>query len=412
MRILTTYAFLLIGLFATAQSSPSVSTTANEKPKSEEKKWYDKMRFSGYAQFRYNRLLESNPDLKCEQCDKSWGDNNSFAFRRARLVYQGQVHQRVFAYIQFDYAGTINVKADKSQNLHYLQIRDAYFDLGLDDKNEYRIRFGQSKVPYGFENMQSSSNRLPFDRSDALNSAVPNERDFGAFFMWAPEKIRKLQRDTLAANGNKGMGDYGVFTVGLYNGQTANKPELNDQLHVVAKLSYPFRIKNQIIEPGVMAYSGRYVMTDDALSTGVSYTDDKEYDDERVAIGIMMQPRPLGILAEYTVGRGPEYNSVLDSIMTQKLTGGFATISYRQEIKGQVFQPFVRAQYFDGGKKMEKDARSYKVNEWEAGIEWIPVRNFEMTASYLSSHRQYADRSTPDYNEKGHLLRIQMQFNY
>ncbi len=412
MRILTTYAFLFIGLFASAQTAPSTTSVNTDKPKTEEKKWYDKMRFSGYAQFRYNRLLESNPDLKCEQCDKSWGDNNSFAFRRARLVYQGQVHQRVFAYIQFDYAGTINVKADKSQNLHYLQIRDAYFDLGLDDKNEYRIRFGQSKVPYGFENMQSSSNRLPFDRSDALNSAVPNERDFGAFFMWAPEKIRKLQRDTLAANGNKGMGDYGVFTVGLYNGQTANKPELNDQLHVVAKLSYPFRIKNQIIEPGVMAYSGRYVMTDDALTTGVSYTDDKEYDDERVAIGIMMQPRPLGILAEYTVGRGPEYNSILDSITTQKLSGGFATISYRQEFKGQVIQPFVRAQYFDGGKKMEKDARSYKVNEWEAGIEWITVRNFEMTASYLSSHRQYADRATPDYNEKGHLIRIQMQFNY
>jgi hypothetical protein len=37
---------------------------------------------------------------------------------------------------------------------------------------EYRVRIGQSKVPYGFENLQSSQNRLSLDRNDALNSAV------------------------------------------------------------------------------------------------------------------------------------------------------------------------------------------------------------------------------------------------
>jgi hypothetical protein len=400
--VLLTQAQVMLG-----QSAPIATTV-----KTDEKKWYDKMRFSGYAQFRYNRLLESNPDLKCEQCDKSWGENNSFAFRRARLVYQGQVHPRVFAYIQFDYAGSIKSKTDKTENIHYLQVRDAYFDLGLDDKNEFRIRIGQSKVPYGFENMQSSSNRLPFDRSDALNSAVPNERDFGAFFMWAPEKIRKLQRDTLAANGNKGMGDYGVFTIGVYNGQTANKPELNNQLHAVAKLSYPFRIASQIIEPGVMAYSGRFVLSPDNITSGVGTSQDSEYDDERLAVGLMIQPKPLGVLAEYTIGKGPEYNSTLDSITTQNLKGEFVTLSYRKVINEQVFQPYVRIQSYDGGKKMEKDARSYQVKEWETGIEWIPVKNFEFTLAYLQSHRQYSDKSTSNYNEKGHLLRIQCQFNY
>lgn len=403
---------LAIVFLALVQEIHGQSSATANSTKSEEKKWYDKMRFSGYAQFRYNRLLESNPDLKCEQCDKSWGENNSFAFRRARLVYQGQVHPRVFAYIQFDYAGTIKSKTDKTENIHYLQVRDAYFDLGLDDKNEFRLRIGQSKVPYGFENMQSSSNRLPFDRSDALNSAVPNERDFGAFFMWAPEKIRKLQRDTLAANGNKGMGDYGVFTIGVYNGQTANKPELNNQLHAVAKLSYPFRIANQIIEPGVMAYSGRFVLSPDNITSGVGISQDSEYDDERLAVGLMIQPKPLGVLAEYTIGKGPEYNSTLDSIMTQNLKGEFVTLSYRKVIKEQVFQPYIRIQSYDGGKKMEKDARSYQVKEWETGIEWIPIKNFEFTLAYLQSHRQYSDKSTSNYNEKGHLLRIQCQFNY
>ena len=38
-------------------------------------------------------------------------------------------------------------------NKHFLQVRDAYFDLALDKKKSYRIRFGQSKVPFGFENL-------------------------------------------------------------------------------------------------------------------------------------------------------------------------------------------------------------------------------------------------------------------
>jgi hypothetical protein len=120
----------------------------------------------------------------------------------------------------------------------------------------------------------------------------------------------------------------------------------------------------------------------------------------------------LGVLAEYTIGKGPEYNSTLDSIMTQNLKGEFVTLSYRKVIKEQVFQPYIRIQSYDGGKKMEKDARSYQVKEWETGIEWIPVKNFEFTLAYLQSHRQYSDKSTSNYNEKGHLLRIQCQFNY
>jgi hypothetical protein len=54
---------------------------------------------------------------------------------------------------------------------------------------EYRVRIGQSKVPYGFENLQSSQNRLSLDRNDALNSAVV-KRDLGAFFT-GQSKIRE-----------------------------------------------------------------------------------------------------------------------------------------------------------------------------------------------------------------------------
>lgn len=413
MRILTTYAFLFIGLFASAQTAPSTTSVNTDKPKTEEKKWFEKMKWSGYAQFRYNRLLESNPDFKCESCDKSWGDNQSFFFRRARLTYQGYVTDRVFAYVQMDYASTIRSKADQTENWNFVQLRDAYFDYGLDAKNEYRIRIGLTKVPFGFDNMQSSSVRLPMDRSDALNSGAPNERDMGAFFLWSPEKIRKLQRDTLTSNGLKGHGDYGVFMIGVYNGQSANKPELNDQVHVAAKLSYPIRIKSQIIEPGISAFAGRWVMGPDLLTTGVITTTDKEYDDQRVAVGVVMQPKPIGITAEYTKGKGPEFNPTTKTIETKNLEGAYATLSYRiNSKKAGIIQPFFRTQYYIGGKKLEKDARHYHVNEWEGGVEWLINKGVEVTASYLNGHRRMSDLSTLDYNESGHLLRLQVQFNY
>ena len=140
-------------------------------------KWYDKLQIRGYTQFRYNRLLETNPDLKCEQCDRSWGENGGFFFRRIRIIFYGDIHERVYLYIQPDFAS-----APSATTQQFAQIRDAYIDVALTKDKSFRLRFGQSKVPYGFENMQSSQNRTPLDRNDALNSAVSNERDVATFF--------------------------------------------------------------------------------------------------------------------------------------------------------------------------------------------------------------------------------------
>ena len=149
-----------------------------EKPK----KWYDNFSIRGYTQVRYNGLLETNSNLECEQCDKSWG-KGSFFIRRMRVILYGQISRQVYFYIQPDFAS-----APSSSSLNFAQLRDAYFDLGIDKNNEFRFRIGQSKVPFGFENLQSSQNRLPLDRNDALNSALSNERDLGVFSIGLQKK--------------------------------------------------------------------------------------------------------------------------------------------------------------------------------------------------------------------------------
>lgn len=381
------------------------STTDSTK-KGMVKKWFDNVQIRGYVQVRYNRLAETNAELKCEQCDKSWGDGGGISFRRIRVIIFGQLTPRIYFYIQPDFASSASSNA-----LHFAQVRDAYIDLGIDKRSEFRVRFGQSKVPYGFENMQSSQNRMPLDRADGLNSAFTNERDLGLFFYWAPKKIRE-RFNMLVRDGYKGSGDYGVLGVGVFNGQGANRPELNKDKHVVARLSCPFQVKSQIFEPGVQAYTGKFELADDQLSSGVKYRADKTYIDQRVAFSFVLYPRPFGIIAEYNFGRGPQFNKHTDSIEVRKLQGGYVTLSYMAKVKNHVIIPFVRGQFYDGGKKHEKDARAYSVREVEIGLEWQPVKYFEFVAMYTISSRRFEDFSKQDNLQGGRLLRLQAQLNF
>ena len=395
---------LAILLLNTNVSFSQVSKDTVKKSATATKKWFESINIRGYAQVRYNGLLQTNEDLECEQCDKSWGGENGFFMRRMRVIFYGQINPRVYFYIQPDFAS-----APSSTTQNFAQLRDAYFDLGIDKENEFRLRIGQSKVPYGFENMQSSQNRLPLDRADAMNSAVSNERDLGVFFYWAPAKIRK-QFSSLVNDGFKGSGDYGVFGLGIYNGQTANKPELNFNRHVVARVSYPFEIKKQVIEPGIQAYKGQYTLS--SLSSGVKTNLTKTYADERIGGTFVLYPKPFGILAEYNVGNGPEFDKWADSITTQRLHGGFITASYKMDFNGQTLIPFVRYQKYDGGKKHELDARSYEVEELEIGAEWQWNKNFELVIMYTMSSRRFEDYAKQNNYQRGNLLRIQAQVNF
>jgi hypothetical protein len=393
-------------LFALTQAAGQTPASDSISPKkAPPSKWYDKIGLRGYAQFRYNRLLETNPDLKCEQCDRGIGKGQTFSFRRARLIFSGDVHERMFVYLQFDYSADAS-----SSNRHFLQVRDAYFDLSFDKKKEFRLRLGQSKVPFGFENMQSSSNRLPLDRADALNSAAPNERDFGAFFYYAPAKTRDFLRNA-TNDALKGSGDYGVFALGLYNGQTTNRPELNNNLHAVARLSYPFQWGKQIIEPGIQAYAGQFTMPKELVSSGAKVNESLSYTDRRVAATLVLYQQPFGILAEYNVGQSPGYDASTDSIRVQDLRGGFITASYRQKMGEGFITPYARYQVYDGAKKHELDARHYDMNEMEIGVEWQPFKNLEVTLAYVISNRRYENYNTR-YDERGNFMRIQVQTNY
>jgi len=393
-------------------------TKLAEKEKEEKEAWYKKFSFRGYVQVRYNGLFSTNDKVSCEQCDKSWGitstdpdakSNNGFFIRRARLVFSGYALPSVFIYIQPDFASSPSSGAN-----NFAQLRDAYADISFDKKREYRVRIGQSKIPFGFENLQSSQNRLTLDRNDALNSGIPNERDLGIFFYWAPAEIRE-RFAMLVKDGYKGSGDYGVFAFGAFNGSNVNKTEANRDLHVVTRITYPFVVGNQIIEPGLQAYTGKWAFTSE-ISPGVITNFNKQYvTDQRLGATFVLYPKPFGIQTEYNFGKGPRYDKLTNAVVVTNLNGGYVTLNYKWDLnleKHHFLYPFAKFQYYDGGKKFEKDARSYIVRDYEFGLEWQPLKAFELTAEWVVADRTFEDSALHDNRQQGNLLRLQAQINF
>jgi hypothetical protein len=396
--IVVILAMIFTNVFARDVHEDTLSNT--EVTQVIKKPWYEIIQLRGYAQLRYNGLFETNPDLKCDQCDKSWGgDGGGFFFRRIRMIFFGQIHERVYFYIQPDFASGGN---------NFAQIRDAYFDLGLDEKQEFRLRIGQSKVPFGFENLQSSQNRIPLDRNDGLNSAVANERDIGVMFYYAPSEIRK-RFSYLVSSGLKGSGDYGVFGLGVYNGQTANAPEKNKSLHVVSRATFPWELPSgQFIETSFQAYTGKFVINRNPLTD----FDQTEFTEYRYGPSFIIYPQPFGLQAEFNWGRGPEFDPVSNDVKDAPLNGGYVLASYMLRKSRHIFIPFSRYHFYNGGKKHELDATRHRVKEFEIGVEWQPHKAFELVAMYTFSDRTFENSLNPDNRQKGSLLRLQAQVNF
>lgn len=377
------------------------------------KAWYEKIGIRGYVQMRYNQELSGDARALKSPGDRFIGPEQGFGVRRARVVISGDVSDRMSIYIQSDLAST----PSGSSTTHFAQLRDGYADLWLDEEKTWRVRAGQSKIPYGWEDLQSSQNRLAPDRADALNSGVRDERDLGVIAYWSPA-VAKERFAYLQKSGLKGSGDYGVVGFGVYNGQGANRPDRNDQLHSVIHFSYPFKFANgQFLEVGADAYAGRYkVSTAAATIDGVTFTPRVDAPgagstDRRVAAHVVYYPQPFGFQAEWTVGKGPELDIARRTIRTKSLRGGYAQVMYKFDGGYGSLMPYAKWQTYRGASKFDTNAPRMDVDEVEAGVEWQPSNAVELAVAWANMRR--TDVSAAPYPRvNGQLLRMQLQVNY
>lgn len=412
-------------LLQKAPSSASPSKAVQSEIK-KDKKWYEKYTIRGYAQMRINDVLDSDgPGAAQTVGDTSVGDRQSFLMRRVRMIIQGDVSQHVSLYFQPDFAASVPGSTDSNQ---FAQIRDMYADVHLDDLKEFRFRIGQSKVPYGWENLQSSSNRLPLDRNDAMNSSFRNERDLGIFFYWTPVEVQEFFK-YVNDEGLKGSGNYGMFGVGLCNGQGGSLREQNDNLCILSRLTIPFEYGDgKHAEIGIQGYVGQYAVHASPISPlGVGPavrpsgtlegSGESGLRDERLAGTFVVYPEPIGFQAEWNIGNGPALNASQTAVDVQSLNGGYAMLMGRQKLRKGELLPFARWNFFDGGYKTERNAPHVEIQEWELGLEWQFSKSLEIVTMYTLTDRTnttpFNTANTRSYQQfEGQLVRCQLQVTW
>ena len=426
-----------------AKQASAVSSALSKD--SLKKDWFGKMSIRGYVQTRYTHVMnDTEGTLRAageinlnnrltSPTEPNIAERESFFMRRARMIFSGDVHDHLFLYAQVDWQAGVN--SGYSEALASgLQTRDMYGDISLDQDKEHRFRIGVSKVPFGFVNLQSSQNRLSIERPEALNSAVEGERDLGLYYMWANKTARERFRD-LNRLGLKGSGDYGVFTVGAYNGQGLNRYDSNRNLHTVVRMAYPFQLESgQFFELGLGGYDGKFVPGNSTAKNA------QQFADRRVAANFVWYPQPFGMEVEYTVGEGPEGVIKYDEqgrgrfrsgsftnpgITTEKLHGGYVLFNYKADTDYGTVIPFTRWSYFDGARKFVANAPSQNVNELDIGVEYQPWPCFEValvysksfvrtnTAAFSSTAAQNnATNGIYNLSKDVDRLTLQLQFNY
>lgn len=389
------------------------------------KPWYEKLSFRGYTQARFGRTLYdwgAGPNLLGDSSIN--GQAEDFSIRRARLILSGDVSDYLSLYFQSDFSAT---PPDSSNATFFAQLRDLYADAYIDTEKVHRFRIGQSKIPFGFDNMQSSGNRVPIDRTESMDTGVfPNQRDLGVFYYWTPVEKQVLLRE-LVEGGLKGSGNYGIFALGVYNGQGGGLLERNLSPHLVSRFTWPFQLANgQAIEVSIQGYTGRYVVTGEPISVlgngplvvPAGTDGNRGILDQRIAGTFVYYPQPIGFQAEWNVGRGPGLNGSQTAVENRSVSGGYVMAMYKLDTSRHgIFTPYARYQNYHGGYRAIANSPYGTHSEWSLGMEWQIRKEMELTTEYGFVDGVNFD-AIPEPGVRSYqrfhagILRMQFQFNY
>ncbi len=380
-------------------------------------RWYERIRISGYTQFRY-AAGASDGKFSIPLGDGNAGTQaRELYFRRIRLVFQGQISERLAFFLQGAFEGD-----QATQNMFNKEIIDAYGDFYLTKDKVHRLRFGLQRTLNSFDTLRSSTNRQELDRHESVQSGAPGERDLGISYFWSP-KIAQERFAQLAAYHN-GPGDYGVFGITVYNGQGRNKAELNGDKHIGVRLAYPFELPNgRLLETGVMAFRGVYSVSGAGQPTsttstalcqqGLNRQGGCDTTDERITAYLWTPPQPWGLLAEGTVGKNAKRNETTNIIEEKPLIGGYVQgyYTWRYSDVGML-TPYVRYGEYYGGMKSLTGAPDGQSRTWNFGLVWEPDTHWRYVAEFMLkdglSEHLVRNQAQDDFD--GSLFRVQAQW--
>ncbi len=381
-------------------------------------RWYERIRITGYVQFRYSMISNG-------KCDLSLTDTNActnpqeFYVRRIRMVFSGQVSERAFFYLQPAFEGN-GFNTGSSVNLV-----DVFADYMLTKDRQNRLRFGMHRVLNSFDTFRTSGQRQELDRHESVQSGAAGERDLGISYYWT-SPIAQQRFQTLTQYHN-GPGDYGNFGIQIMNGQGRNQAELNADKLIGVRLAHPFELPDgRLFEVGVHAFRNQFVasgVTQGPTGTAATRCDSAPKStgcqklDERINAYFWLPPQPWGIMAEWTMGRGPQRDNQ-GILRDQDLHGGYVQGNYTWRYSDiGLLTPYVRWGEYYGGNKNSSQAISYNTRNVNVGLVWEPDTHWRFVAEWLFKHGQNQQSNggplafnTPQDTFNANILRFQAQW--
>ncbi|MEW5807423.1 MAG: porin [Acidobacteriota bacterium] len=201
-----------------------------------------KIKISGYIQAQYENHQESEEGLDSKGKPANY---DNFLIRRGRVKVEFDATKKSKYVLQIDAA------KDK------VTLKDAYVELKAADY--FKLTFGQFKWPFGYEILQSSSQREMPERAKVIRELFPGERDRGIKFSG---EIKKFD-----------------YQIGLFNGtgvedKTFTWQDPDNNKDVVARLGADFGK----IRFGLSGYSGEELVVGRAATPGSTTWYDADHD--------------------------------------------------------------------------------------------------------------------------------------
>ena len=158
--------------------------------------------FDGYGQLRFGT-------------DADGGESAESFVRRLRLNARGALDEATSYRFELQMDSALQGKGPGSR----VQLRTAYVDREL---GAGRLRFGQAKIPFGYELELSAADLWSGERSLLMDRLFPNQRDIGLQFQWP------------TGEGNP------VVDVGVFNGAGINTRDDNARKDWMARVRWPW----------------------------------------------------------------------------------------------------------------------------------------------------------------------------
>ena len=215
-----------------------------------------KVKVSGYVQARY----------EYDQSAADGANKNAFNVRRARLKVAAQPTDKTALTLQIDLGGGSEEKS--------VATKDAYLEyfFRADPFKGPTLTAGQTKWPFGYQVVQSSSVRETPERARVIRTLFPGERDRGVKYSTAQ--------------------DGRVFwEAGVFNGTGANTSDNNNEKDLVGRARCRF---SDNLDAGISWYIGEALVSTDPTV---------EHDKTRYGADFQYYLQNTSLKAEYVTGK-------------------------------------------------------------------------------------------------------------